>query len=329
MKKWILFFFVFAFAEKLEAQNLVPNPSFEEYINCPTSFAQIDSTMYWSSFGATPEYYNSCSMSAFADVPQNYCGFQVPSSGDAYIGLVTYAGWLENFREFVGVQLIQPLQVGVEYFISVKVVSADSSTEVGLFANNVGLKFTTAQFNFLNPLPISNSCQINSTSVLMDSINWVVINGSFLADSAYQFLAIGNFFDDANTDTVWMGLSTTFWSETSYIFVDDVCVSAEPAECDIKTGINMLSNVNDIHLFPNPATSTLHITIPTSQLIQQAIVYNAEGKVVRSFVHCSPALGGASYQNAFDADVSELMDGLYFIKVLTGDSEYRAKFLKF
>ena len=44
------------------AQNLVPNPSFENYSACPENISEIDFALPWTSTtGATPDYYNSCS----------------------------------------------------------------------------------------------------------------------------------------------------------------------------------------------------------------------------------------------------------------------------
>lgn len=66
---------------------------------------------------------------------------------------------------------------------------------------------------------------INDPAIVTDSLNWVRIFGSFTADSAYEFIVIGNFFDDVNTDTLIMnGDSICYFS---YYFLDDVCISTD------------------------------------------------------------------------------------------------------
>jgi gliding motility-associated-like protein len=57
------------------------------------------------------------------------------------------------------------------------------------------------------------------------------VSGFFIADSAYQYIAIGNFFDDSNTDTSSVGSSSNV--QIGYYFIDDVWVSEvkDSTEC--------------------------------------------------------------------------------------------------
>ena len=84
------------------AQNLVPNPSFEDTVSCPDNLAQIDKAVGWSSYRITPDYFNSCSSaSAFpsVSVPSNQWGTQSAKTGNAYAGLITYS-LVTNEREY-------------------------------------------------------------------------------------------------------------------------------------------------------------------------------------------------------------------------------------
>ena len=65
---------------QLFAQNLVANGDCELFTNCPPSWSnyQNDYIPYcsdWSSFGDTPDYFNSCSV--IAGVPQNLWGMNL------------------------------------------------------------------------------------------------------------------------------------------------------------------------------------------------------------------------------------------------------------
>ena len=44
------------------SRNLVPNPSFEEYIECPVFIDQIKLCRHWNNviYSSSPEYFNSC-----------------------------------------------------------------------------------------------------------------------------------------------------------------------------------------------------------------------------------------------------------------------------
>ena len=59
------------------AQNLVPNPGFEEYLTCPGSISlspQEFNVPHWKGIGiATPDYFNKCGRGD-ADVPYNWAG---------------------------------------------------------------------------------------------------------------------------------------------------------------------------------------------------------------------------------------------------------------
>ncbi len=68
--------------------NLVPNPSFEQYVTCPNGQAQIHYSTGWLNFSYSPDYFNSCS-SNFS-IPYNMGGYQYPATGNAYSGIYTY-----------------------------------------------------------------------------------------------------------------------------------------------------------------------------------------------------------------------------------------------
>jgi hypothetical protein len=66
------------------AQDLINNGDFEDYSICPDNVSQLSRADYWTSYGTTPDYYNSCSEAFEADVPYNLAGFQNPASGEGY-----------------------------------------------------------------------------------------------------------------------------------------------------------------------------------------------------------------------------------------------------
>ena len=112
MKKLILLILTFAYNLCNAQINLVPNPSFEDTVACPTNVMMIDSTVGWSSYRLSPDYFNSCNQNGHAGVPANDWGYQYAKTGDAYAGIVTYAKFATDFREMIGIQLLQALTVG-------------------------------------------------------------------------------------------------------------------------------------------------------------------------------------------------------------------------
>src|SRR5258708_7934679 len=78
------------------AQNLVPNPSFEDTIQCPANpQPTIDYASHWSTYGSSSDYFNSCANnnSFIYGVPSNFSGYQNAMHGIAYAGLIT---WCDN-----------------------------------------------------------------------------------------------------------------------------------------------------------------------------------------------------------------------------------------
>src|SRR5690606_41066997 len=56
-------------------------------------------------------------------------------------------------------------------------------------------------------VPTRNYAHLHSTAVITDTANWILVQGSFVADSAYRFLAIGR------SEERRVGDGRTGWSE--------------------------------------------------------------------------------------------------------------------
>ena len=213
--------------------NLVLNPSFEDTIACPNSVGQINLASNWSAYALSPDYFNSCNANQFS-VPTNFGGYQKAATCNAYCGLICYAGQgagLSNTREFVGGNLASAVVIGQKYFVSLKVSLCLNATTLNCASNNIGINFSIIAYNpgTGNPAPISNSAKVFVTSIVVDSVNWIKISGSFIADSAYSHIIIGNFFNDANTDTLLMDGGSSW--KYAYYYLDDVCVSTDSMIC--------------------------------------------------------------------------------------------------
>ena len=238
--------------------NLIPNYSFEEYTQCPDGEDQVPYATGWENWEGTPDYFNACSTSGFATVPYSLGAgnFQYARSGNAYCGLRSFISKTQLFgnpyvREEIAVQLLQPMQVGETYFL-VMYVSLGSWIPSPCACNKLGVKFTMQSFasygNIATSPLVNNYAPIYVDSMITDTMNWVQVSRSFIADSAYQYMVIGNFFDDAHTDTSIIGTSPIC---ISYYFIDDVCLSTDSLGC-FATGIQDLNAHEEIRVSPNP-----------------------------------------------------------------------------
>ena len=289
------------------SQNLIPNPSFEDTLagGCPTGYPDLDGKCAnWLSFRGTPDYMNNCSSVCGY---YNQYGHQTPHSGQAYAGFGNYQITLSNLREHIGVQLTSALVVGTKYYLSFYVSSAYTYLYINIASNKTGATLTTYQYsdpNMLGVLP--NTSMIYSDSIITDTLNWIKISGSFIADSAYQYLIIGSFYDDNNIDT--LNLPYQVVPQASYQYLDDVCLSTDSLYCEIWTGLSeQFSAQNQIQIYPNPASNFIHIK--TINEIERIQIVNSIGQIL--FV-----LEGERKANA-ELSLEFLSSGLYYLQIKT------------
>ena len=95
------------------------------------------------------------------------------------------------------------------------------------------------------------------TNIITDSHNWTIIKGSIIADSAYQYILIGDFFDF--TYRFFRYNDPDFLNQIAYYFLDMRFVSTDSLACNSSPeSINEISYKGDlINIFPNPATNEL------------------------------------------------------------------------
>ncbi len=97
MKSLFPLLFCLRFAT-VQAQNLIPNGSFEQFTSCPRTTGQVDSAIGWHNVLNTPDYFATCSPYPVS-IPDNVCGSQMPFDGSGYMGLYTYAWAFPNNQE--------------------------------------------------------------------------------------------------------------------------------------------------------------------------------------------------------------------------------------
>jgi len=301
------------------AQNLVPNPSFEDYSDCPSDLDQVFKCVDWFSRGGTSDYFNACCSCASptppiysANVPENVVGFQEPASGQGYCGVVCYTN-IEEYREYIGCRLKDSLEVGVKYYASIRVSLADTSYWA---SDKIGMKFRTAM-----PIiwPTAGYLSNNQASVQPDSIisndnDWTSVSGSFVADSAYNYLLIGNFFTDS---MVSLQVNNPFGFLTSYYYIDDVCVSTDSLTCaDFHLSTNHQSVQLTLSIYPTITHQAVNITFP-----QGSSTFNIFNAIGQSVYNSSVT---SLHQTV---DVSHFSEGIYFVRVQTHQGVQTAKFV--
>ena len=283
---------------QLEAQNLVPNPSFEDTVHCPFGPGMITSLENWIRVKGSIDVFNSCAEGDYS-MPVNKHGDQQAYDGGAYIGIANWALSLNNAREFVGVSLTNPLEAQQRYLVKYHLSMADT---VGYALRNFGALFTTSQPpNELSVL-LGSEPQVvyEGAEFLDDQDGWMVIEGSFVAEGGEQFLTLGNFDDDANTDT--LSISNEH-AESSYYYLDNVSVVKDTTW---HVGVEELETEFKVELYPNPNTGEFTVQLADNENNAELVIWDVSGKMVL----CRKLVGGKNEVR------SELNAGLYLYGVL-------------
>lgn len=167
---------IFSFISLLSfSQNLIPNPSFEQYKLCPTGngFGEINKLENWYEVYSSADYYN-CS----AGIPGNSFGSQYAKTGNGYIGFAN--------GESIGVKLLNPLETGKDYLVEFYVSLAD---DYGIATKDIGIHFSRDSICvYSNP---EGNLQIkNLDLVISDSVGWTKISGIYNSKGCEKYLAL-------------------------------------------------------------------------------------------------------------------------------------------
>jgi len=237
------------------AQNLVPNPSFENLTQCPNSFSQLSYAAPWYSptYG-TPDIFNACAgpgvdiWTSLACMPFNTMGFQYSNSGQGHAGLYTYD---DDYREYIQAPLISPMQAGTTYLVSFYISQADHQPHNA--AGPIGAYFSNAPIvDYATNAQLLSTPQVIGPAPILDTSSWYLVESLYVASGGEAYITIGNF--NTNSNTSFAPGSAQWYS--SYFYIDDVSVVEynDPADppMDTDTVVQTLSYIEMPNIFtPN------------------------------------------------------------------------------
>lgn len=228
MRGQLLYFSMFllcAFQVKIACgqgyHNMVPNPSFEQYDECPDSICMINKVKNWHSVcGSCIDYFNTCTLNADFGVPINGWGVQQPLTGNGYTQFLVVVTSV-NFREYLGCRLISDLISGKLYYFEMGISLAELSS---VSCDQIEILLTDTPVicppDFLYPLT-NYAPQISTPKGLIyeDTINWMKISGSFIANGSEKYLTIGFFKENDSINWIYRH---DYWAHWAEYYLDDV-----------------------------------------------------------------------------------------------------------
>lgn len=293
-----------ALTNTLLAQNLITNPGFETITGCEDSLTQqLDPLTGWTSFLGSPDFYNT-SCPGYFGVPNNWIGSQQPYNGNGYAGIYIYG--INGEREYLATHLAAPLVPGTTYYMSLR---ASWGEYCQFEANNLGFLFKTDTPAFA--MLLTNPQVYNWGNIGNDS-SWTITGNAFVADSAYEYLVLGNFFDNASTTITTHPTGIL----GAYYYIDDVCLSTDPTYCfTMQTSVKQTQAVK-LDLYPSFTNHSINITFPQGSA--HFNIFNAIGQSVYN---------GSIISLHQTVDVSGFSEGIYFVRVQTHQGVQTAKFV--
>ncbi len=234
-----------AFVQVCKAQNLVPNPGFEQYFDCPGSYNPQGSDRNFapgwiSPTLGTPDLFNRCSFGN-AGVPHNWAGVAHAHKGFGYSGI--YA-WINNsnYREYLQAKLASKLVEGrkyrVEFFFRLSVYSKYSIDRVGVLLSDSTQQVAHDRIWTVEPTftHVMDSAYSTKTGI------WNHFYFEYTAKGREQYISIGNFSPDEEIRKFHIqhsDASEPMLSKAAYFYIDDVSVTplnnAEPDSRDLAS----------------------------------------------------------------------------------------------
>ena len=223
---YIVTLFLASLGFDTHSQNLVPNPSFEDYTDCPYSDNQVHFAEPWTNPGAlTPDFFHTCSnnfTSSIVGVPDNFVGYQMSKTGDGYAGIYCFDNE-EQGSEYIQVELIDTLKTDQLYEVKFYAVLSKGSkyaiNSLSLYFSEEEVSSMDISFPYFNP-------QITANNFITSKDEWVEVKGCYRAKGDEKFIIIGNFNHNSDTEYEEVVDGQSMFSKFSYYYIDDVSIEA-------------------------------------------------------------------------------------------------------
>jgi hypothetical protein len=298
------------------SQNLIQNGSFENYTNVDCTYGGFDNGTSpfnhvldnWYSYNS-PDYFNIvCPNVGWYSLPSNIFGYSSAKQGGAVAGIEVFAGGGET-KEYIYQQLSAPLDAGKMYCINFYVSRAD---RIPFAIKNIGAYISSSTPAMVTNFYINVIPQVeNQNGFISDTTHWTQIQGCFTAIGGEQYITIGNFNSNSNTDTLRIQSTnplTGTGNDVGYYYIDDVSLY-DP----LTVGVNELKISHKFNVFPNPNNGNMELNYDLGNYDKAVMkLYDVTGKLVNTYkLQNTKGIMSMNEQN--------LYNGIYFYHILVGE----------
>ena len=197
------------------AQNLIPNPSFDQLRGRRPSMRP------WKKIN-TVDYFVNADNQSYKEVnatknDRNYI-LRKPRTGSAYVGLRVWP----KYNEYLQVVLLEPLKKDVAYSFEMYITPSRYSN---CYLKTIGVSFYPTRPPYSTkfgredyPPQIENYQPFG----IRDTTDWIRVNGIFIANGGEKIITIGNF--SSNNRDKFKRKKLSFTKREAYYYIDDVAL---------------------------------------------------------------------------------------------------------
>jgi len=234
MRVALVCFVLFGYNVLIHGQNLVPNPSFEEVHNKPTSM--LDSG---HEFSRDCKFWKTANLASTDLITPRFRTNKfeaiTPYAGKNMCGIVIHGDF---WSEYLKIKLLEPTQSGVEYYVEFWIAYCQeyNKDDTPKYSNpHLGAYFGDDIFHKDEKImQLPNQIASKNNIQLKDKI-WTKISGSFIADGTYEYLYLGQF-QGPNMGSNFL-LGYYFLDEVSVVKFSDKSTVFSPKEY-VPDGLN-------------------------------------------------------------------------------------------
>jgi len=199
----------------LQAQNLVPNPSFED------SRGKRPSMSPWQMIN-TIDYFiydeSKKDQAIKSKIKDKNFKLRPARTGKAYVGLRVWP----RYSEYLVVELLQPLEADKQYYFEMYICLSNHSNA---YLRSIGASFYTFKPPYSQKSGIFDfppHITIYKHYGLIDTTDWFKVAGVFTAEGGERFMTIGNF--SRNNTEKFKRRRFGFGKREAYYYIDDVAL---------------------------------------------------------------------------------------------------------